>query len=107
MLGLFLRQFLGFKWQLMPVGGYCPLLGTSDEPHPDIATCGGPADWAHHLLLPWLTFAFLFTALYACLIRASAREVLGERYVLVARAKGAPEQRVLRRHVFRNAILPG
>jgi ABC-type dipeptide/oligopeptide/nickel transport system permease component len=40
------------------------------------------------------------------MIRASAREVLGERYVLVARAKGAPEQRVLRRHVFRNAILP-
>jgi peptide/nickel transport system permease protein len=76
-LGLFLRQFLGFKWQLMPVGGYCPLLGTSDEPHPDIATCGGPAGWAHHLLLPWLTFAFLFTALYARMIRASAREVLG------------------------------
>jgi ABC-type dipeptide/oligopeptide/nickel transport system permease component len=22
--------------------------------HPDIATCGGPADWSHHLLLPWL-----------------------------------------------------
>ncbi len=97
-LGLFFRQFLGYKWQLMPVGGYCPLIGSGD--------CGGPVDWAHHLVLPWITFAFLFAALYARMIRVSALDVLGESYVRVARAKGAPERRVLGRHVFRNAMLP-
>jgi peptide/nickel transport system permease protein len=105
-LGLLFRQFLGFKWQLMPVGEYCPLVGTSNPTHADIASCGGPADWLHHLILPWLTFAFLFAALYSRMIRASALDVLGEQYVRVARAKGAPERRVLRRHVFRNAMLP-
>jgi peptide/nickel transport system permease protein len=97
-LGLFFRQFLGYKWQLMPVGGYCPLFGSGD--------CAGPAAWAHHLILPWITFAFLFAALYSRMIRASAMDVLGDAYVRVARAKGARERRVLRAHVFRNAMLP-
>jgi peptide/nickel transport system permease protein len=101
-LGLFFRQFLGYKWQLLPVGGYCPLFGTGGG----VEACGGPADWAHHLILPWITFAFLFAALYSRMIRASALEVLGEAYVRVARGKGAPERRVLRAHVFRNAMLP-
>jgi peptide/nickel transport system permease protein len=100
-LGLFFRQFLGHKWQLLPVGGYCPLFGSDG-----LDGCGGPADWAQHLILPWLTFAFLFAALYSRMIRVSAQEVLGEQYVRVARAKGAPERRVLRTHVFRNAMLP-
>jgi peptide/nickel transport system permease protein len=100
-LGLFFRQFLGYKWQLMPVGGYCPLVGNGGA-----EGCGGPADWAHHLILPWLTFAFLFAALYSRMIRVSAMDVLAEPYVRVARAKGAPERRVLRAHVFRNAMLP-
>ncbi len=100
-LGLFFRQYLGYKWQLMPVGGYCPLFGTGGADD-----CGGPADWAHHMILPWLTFAFLFAALYSRMIRTSALDVLNEQYVRVARAKGAPERRVLRTHVFRNAMLP-
>jgi peptide/nickel transport system permease protein len=100
-LGLFLRQFFGFEWQLLPVGGYCPLAGSGGDDG-----CAGPADWARHLVLPWLTFAFLFAALYSRMIRISALEVLSEPYVRVARAKGAPERRVLRAHVFRNAMLP-
>jgi peptide/nickel transport system permease protein len=40
------------------------------------------------------------------MIRVSAMDVLAEPYVRVARAKGAPERRVLRAHVFRNAMLP-
>jgi ABC-type dipeptide/oligopeptide/nickel transport system permease component len=33
-------------------------------------------------------------------------ETLGEDYVLTARAKGLPDRRVVRRHAFRNAMLP-
>jgi peptide/nickel transport system permease protein len=58
------------------------------------------------MILPWLTFAFLFAALYARMIRASLLEALDEDYVRTARAKGAGGLRVMRKHVFRNALMP-
>ena len=57
-------------------------------------------------VLPWFTFALLFAALYARMIRASILETMDEDYVRTARAKGAGEWRVLRKHVLRNALLP-
>jgi peptide/nickel transport system permease protein len=68
--------------------------------------CGGPTQWAYHLILPWFTFALLYAAMYARMIRASVLETLDEDYVRTARAKGASERTVLRSHVFRNAMLP-
>ena len=62
--------------------------------------------WAYHLILPWMTFAILFAALYARMIRANVMETLNEDFVRTARAKGAPESRVMRTHVLRNAMLP-
>ncbi len=62
--------------------------------------------WAYHLILPWCTFAILFAALYARMIRANVLETINEDFVRTARAKGAPEGRVLRSHVLRNALLP-
>ena len=40
------------------------------------------------------------------MIRANVMEALNEDYVRTARAKGAPEWRVMRSHVLRNAMLP-
>ena len=40
------------------------------------------------------------------MIRAYVMETLQEDYVRTARVKGAPELRVLGRHVLRNALLP-
>ena len=57
-------------------------------------------------MLPWLTFVALFAAYYARMIRASLLEQLNEDYVRTARAKGASQRRILRVHVFRNALLP-
>src|SRR6266705_1803191 len=68
--------------------------------------CGGPVQWAYHLILPWATFAILFAALYVRMIRANVIETMNEDYVRTARAKGAPERVVIRRHVLRNAMLP-
>ena len=101
-LGLMLSYLLGVKAHAFPVGGYCDLTY-----HPESASlCGGPKYWAYHMFLPWVTFAFLFAALYARMIRASLLEQLGEDYVRTARAKGAGGFRILRAHVFRNASLP-
>jgi peptide/nickel transport system permease protein len=100
-LGLILSYFLGFKWHVFPIAGYCNL-----HYHPGVDGCGGPRFWAYHMVLPWITFSFLFAALYARMIRASVIEALGEDYVRTARAKGAGRWRILRRHVARNALLP-
>jgi peptide/nickel transport system permease protein len=57
------------------------------------------------MLLPWFTFAALFAALYARMIRASMLEAMDSDYVRTAKAKGAGTVQVVRHHVFRNAML--
>jgi peptide/nickel transport system permease protein len=98
-IGLILIYFVGYKANLTPLGGYCDMVNPSTD-------CGGPVEWAHALVLPWITFATLFAALYVRMIRANVLEAMNEDYVRTARAKGAPEWLVMRSHVLRNAMLP-
>ncbi len=100
-IGLILQYSIGFRLGWLPNAGYCDFINP-----PVGATCGGPVDWFTHMVLPWITFAILFTAIYVRMIRANVMDVLGEDYVRTARAKGAPEPTVIRRHVLRNALLP-
>jgi peptide/nickel transport system permease protein len=100
-IGLVLQYLFGFKWNVFPNAGYCDVINP-----PPGATCGGPVDWFDHMILPWTTFAILFTAIYVRMIRANVMDTLGEDYVRTARAKGAPERQVMTRHVLRNAMLP-
>ena len=65
-----------------------------------------PMQWAHDLLLPWVTLAFLFSAAYARLTRAGMLETMGEDYIRTARAKGLPERTVVFRHGLRAAVSP-
>jgi peptide/nickel transport system permease protein len=97
-IGLILAYFIGFKLGWTPISGYCDIINPDTD-------CGGPAAWAHHLILPWATFAFLFAASYTRFIRAQVMETMNEDYVRTARAKGAPEWLVMRSHVLRNAML--
>ena len=97
-IGLILAYVFGFKLGWTPISGYCDMINPSTE-------CGGPAQWAYHMILPWATFALLFTATYVRFIRANTMETLNEDYVRTARAKGAPEGQVLRSHVLRNSLL--
>lgn len=101
-LGLMLSYMLGFHWDVFPIAGYCDFLYDPQSSN----LCGGPRYWAYHLVLPWFTFALLFAALYARMIRASMLEVKNEDYVRTAYGKGAGEMRVMRKHVLRNALLP-
>jgi peptide/nickel transport system permease protein len=101
-LGLLFSYVGGVKLHWFPVGGYCDLHYAPES----TSLCGGPRYWAYHMILPWLTFAFLFAALYARMIRASLLEALNEDYVRTALAKGAGGFRVMRVHVFRNALMP-
>src|SRR5262245_6813315 len=97
-IGLILAYVFGFKLAWFPISGYCDVINPSTD-------CGGPAQWAYHMVLPWATFALLFAATYTRMIRANVMETMNEDYVRTARAKGAPESRVMRSHVLRNAML--
>ena len=100
-IGYMLSLIVGYELGLLPIQGYCNLRGASPG-----QTCGGPVDWFTHMLLPWITFAILYSAFYVRMIRSSVMETLNEDFVRTARAKGASESRVITRHVLRNAMLP-
>ena len=67
-------------------------------------------DWStawnalHHLILPALVLAAFNVGLLTRYTRSAVLEVIGNDYVRAARAKGLPEDVVLRRHVLRAAL---
>jgi peptide/nickel transport system permease protein len=63
-------------------------------------------DFLHHLVLPLATVSLGLIGLYSILMRSSIIETLSEDYVQTARAKGLPDDRVLRTHALPNALLP-
>jgi peptide/nickel transport system permease protein len=101
-IGLIFSYFFGVKWGITPIANYANFFGAPA----DSGLPGGPWQWFYHMILPWATFAILFAALYVRMIRANVMETLNEDFVRTARAKGAPERRVLFSHVLRNALLP-
>ncbi len=63
-------------------------------------------DAVQHLILPVIALGTISLAIIARITRSSLLEVLGLDYIRTARAKGVPDRRVLRKHAFRNAMLP-
>jgi peptide/nickel transport system permease protein len=57
--GLWLSFLVGYKLGWLPLGGYCDVFSPrKDDP------CSGSVEWAKALLLPWITFALPFAAIY-------------------------------------------
>ena len=81
--------------RVLPAGGAFTLGGAAD-----------PFDRARHLVLPAIVLAAVTTAELFRYARSSARTVLSQPFVRVARAKGAAERRVRWRHALRPALLP-
>ncbi len=63
-------------------------------------------DAFQHLILPVIALGTISLAIVARITRSSLLEVLGLDYIRTARAKGVSDRRVLRKHAFRNAMLP-
>ncbi|MCD9144196.1 ABC transporter permease [Streptomyces albireticuli] len=83
-----------FKYQL----GWAESAGT--------AFGDDPVGWFRGMILPWVTLAFLYAAMYARLTRATMLEVLGEDYIRTARAKGLREPVVIGKHAMRSTMTP-
>lgn len=92
-LGILLILLFAVKLEWLPLIGY-------------VALTENPAAWLRHLLLPAFALGFIRAAILTRMIRTAVLEELGREYVMVARAKGLPERRVILRHVLRNALLP-
>lgn len=59
-----------------------------------------------HLILPAAVLGWSITGIISRLVRASMLDVLGQDYILMARAKGATDRGVLFHHALRNALIP-
>ena len=60
----------------------------------------------HHLVLPAVTLASVYIAVYSRIARASMLDVLGADYIRTARSKGLTERVVVYKHALKNAMLP-
>jgi peptide/nickel transport system permease protein len=63
-------------------------------------------DVLKHLVLPAVTLASVYIAVYSRLARASMLDVLGSDYVRTARSKGLSRRVVVYKHALKNGILP-
>lgn len=99
-LGLMLVLLFSIQLEWLPAFGYVDMRAG------ELSRVGYALDVAKHLLLPAITLAAIYMAIYARLMRASVIEVAAEDYIKTARAKGLKEGAVLRGHMLRNASLP-
>ena len=91
--GLLSLTLFSYKWPIFPNVHFVPFTQN-------------PFLWARNLILPWVTLAFLYAALYARLTRAGMLETMSEDYIRTARAKGLPERTVIVKHGLRAALTP-
>jgi len=83
-----------------------PLRGLTSDNWASLAWPARITDYLWHLVLPLTCYAIGSFAIVTMLTKNTFVEEIRKQYVLVARAKGLPEQRILYKHVFRNALIP-
>ncbi len=92
--GLVLQIVFAHQLGLLPSGGRSSLLST------------GLADRLSYLILPATVLAALHAAAWSRYLRSSMHEVLRQRFILAAVARGVPTRRVQYVHALRNALVP-
>lgn len=99
-LALFLMILFGLKL------GWLPISGLRSLNFDDLSLYGKTFDILKHLILPVMVMSFTGLAALARYSRSSMLEVIRQDYVRTARAKGLPENQVIFKHAFRNALIP-
>jgi len=83
-----------------------PLRGLTSTNWDELSLWGKVADYFWHITLPVLALVVGGFAVITILVKNAVLEEIRKQYVLTARAKGVSENKVLWRHVFRNALIP-
>ena len=82
-----------------------PLRGLTSDNWEDLSLVGKVLDYFWHITLPVLASTIAGFATLTLLTKNSFLDEIKKHYVVTARAKGLPENKVLYGHVFRNAML--
>ncbi|MDT4963379.1 MAG: peptide/nickel transport system permease protein [Pseudonocardiales bacterium] len=67
---------------------------------------GDITDVLRHTVLPAMALGLLVGGVFIRLVRVNLLQTMRSDYVEAARARGVPERRVIRKHAFRNALIP-
>jgi peptide/nickel transport system permease protein len=86
---------LGLQFRIVPIAGMSTVGKESDI-----------VDFLRHLALPVAILGFGYMAIFMRYTRASMLDVANSEFVTTARSKGLSNGLVLRRHTFRNAVIP-
>ena len=97
-LGLLMMMFFAVFLRWFPVGLSSPIGVTSEN-----VTL---LQRIHHLVLPALTLSVVSFSGVALHTRQKLSDVLSSEYVLFARARGESDVTVMRRHGYRNIVIP-
>jgi peptide/nickel transport system permease protein len=84
---------------IFPTGGY-------DTAGADLTGFAHIVDVLNHLVLPFLTLTIAYLGEYSLIMRSAVLDVVGEDYLVTARAKGLRDAQVMWRHAVPNALLP-
>ena len=83
-----------------------PLRGLTSDNWASLSWPARILDYFWHLTLPLTCIVISSFAVMTMLTKNTFIEEMRKQYVLVARAKGLSQQRVLWKHIFRNALIP-
>ena len=112
-LGLIFQIFFGVMLGILPISGR--ISGYGAPPHVtglyvfDAILAGnivGVVDCLSHLVLPATTLAIWIAAPISGMTRANLLRALDEDYVVTERALGLPENIIVYKYAFRNALMP-
>jgi peptide/nickel transport system permease protein len=92
-LAILMISFFGVRLGWLPASGY-------------VSPLDDPLDALRHLFMPALAMGVGGAASLTRYLRSSLLEVLGQDYVMTARAKGLRGSYVIVRHALRNALIP-
>ena len=117
-LGLLLKLLFAIKLGWLPASGRAStnvelaIQNVSPNTHIyliDAILYGDPSyvsDVLKHAILPAITLGLLTAGVFLRLVRVNLLQTMRSDYVEAARARGVPERRVMRKHAFRNAMIP-
>ncbi|MFN8593106.1 MAG: ABC transporter permease [Thermomicrobiales bacterium] len=92
-LGTMLALVFSVKLGWLPFGGYVPF---SEDPIGNIKS----------MIMPSLSLGLVSASIIMRMTRSALMDVSRRDYIRTARAKGAPEGMVVRRHMLKNALIP-
>lgn len=92
-IGILLMVIFSVELRILPVFGYTPL-------------SEGVIPWFRSILLPGISVGLPYAAIVMRMMRSSLLEVLGQDYMLTARAKGVNTSVRLYKHALQNALIP-